>query len=161
LVVQILWFIPVVIVICITGFFFVFADAIKGSVLAMPMRIVVLLLIVVAIVFTILILLCGFVAVVRYARTGSIREGIRYYAVLDTIGAIGWGSYILALIVLLITAIIYFLVVSVFAMIPFIGWVLNLALMPLFSVFLARYFSRLYDHATPPALPVSAPAIEI
>ena len=161
LVVQIIWCIPVAVVFCITVFFFAFAYAIKGSGLAMPVWIVVLLLIVVAIVLTILILLCISVAVVRYARTGSIREGIRYSAVLDTIGAIGWGSYILALIVLLITAIIYFLVVSVFAMIPFIGWVLNLALMPLFSVFLARYFSRVYDHATPSALPVSGPAIGI
>jgi hypothetical protein len=158
LIVQIIWFIPVVVVFGITVFFFAFADAIKGSGLAMPMRIGVLLLIVVAIVFTILILLCISIAVVRYARTGSIREGIRYSAVLETIRAIGWGSYILALIVLLITAIIYFLVLALFAMIPFIGWVLNLALSPFFFVFSARYFSRVYDNATPLELPVSAPA---
>lgn len=155
LVVQIIWCIPVLVVFCITGFFFAFADAIKGSGLAMPVRIGALLLIVVAIVLTILTVLSMFIAVVRYARTGSIREGIRYSAVIETIRAIGWGSYIMALIVLLITAIVYFLVVSIFAMIPFIGWVFNLALIPLFSVFSARYLSRVYDDGAPPAPPVT------
>jgi hypothetical protein len=161
MIVQIIWFIPVAIVFGITFFFFAFADAIKGSGLAMPVRIGVLLLIVVAIVLTIFLLLCISIAIVRFARTGSIREGIRYSAVIETIRAIGWGSYILALIVLLITAIVYFFVLSLFSMVPFIGWVLNLALTPFFSVFSARYFSRVYDHATPPALPVSGPAIGI
>ena len=159
MIVQILWFIPAAVVLCITVVFFVISFAVNGSALAMPMRIASLLLVVIEIALIVLTVLCTIIALVRYARTGSIREGIRYSAVMETIRAIGWGSYIIALIVLLVTAIIFFLVISVIGLIPYIGWVINLALDPLFAVFSARYLSRVYDSAAPPASPViSGPA---
>jgi hypothetical protein len=161
LIVQIIWLIPIFLASCVTGFFFGIAVAVNGSGLTLPMRIGTLLLVFFAIALTILIVLCMFIAIVRYSRTGSIREGIRWSAVIETIRKIGWGSYILALIILLVVAIIYFIVVTVFALIPFLGWVLNLALYPLFVVFSARYISRVYDQATPPTLPVTATAAGI
>ena len=160
-IVQIIWLIPIFLAFCVSGFFFGFADAAKESGLTLPMWIGALLLTVLAIALAILIVLCMFIAIVRYARTGSIREGIRYSAVIATIRAIGWGSYILALIILLVGAIIYLIAVTIFALIPFIGWLLNLALYSLFVVFSARYLSRVYDQAIPPAPPVTAPAAGI
>jgi hypothetical protein len=162
MIVEIVWFFPsVVFLTCTIILFSLLSPALKGLGLDLPILIASLLFMVIAIALMIVAILCIFIATVHYARTGSIREGIRYSAVFETIRAIGWGSYIIALIVLLITAIIYFLVVSVFGLIPFIGWVINLALDSLFAVFLARYLSRVYDHAAPSAPPVTVPAAGI
>ncbi|MBN1432616.1 MAG: hypothetical protein JW931_07555 [Methanomicrobiaceae archaeon] len=61
----------------------------------------------------------------------------------------------------LVTAIIYFFVLSIFAMILFIGWVINLAFYPFLFVFSARYLSLVYDPAASPVPPVTAPDAEI
>lgn len=93
---------------------------------------------------------------VRFARTGSMREGLRLSALTGTIQAIGWGTYILALIIMGILAVLASLVISLLALIPFAGWVIELVLMPLIQVFSARYISRVYDHGVPQG-PVPAP----
>lgn len=129
-----------------------------GGMASPGLRLVLVLLVFIAIVLTIATILCIIPGSIRFARTGSIREGIRFFALMNTVGAIGLGSYILALVILLITAIVFFLVISVFALIPFIGWVLNLAFYPFFVVFAAHYVSRVYDYATPPAPAVTEPA---
>lgn len=86
---------------------------------------------------------------VRYARTGSIREGIRFSVISSTIRAIGWGTYILALFLLLVAVIMFALVQSVLAHIPFAGWVFQLVLSPIIFIFTARYISLVYDHGIP------------
>ena len=84
-------------------------------------------------------------------------EGFRFSAITGTIQAIGWGAYILALVIMMVLVILASLVISLFALIPFAGWVIQPVLTPIISVFSARYISQVYDHSVPQA-PAPAPA---
>jgi predicted PurR-regulated permease PerM len=88
---------------------------------------------------------------VRFARTGSMREGLRFSAITGTIQAIGWGAYLLALVIMMVLVILFSLIIAMFALIPYAGWVIQLVLTPIISVFSARYISRVYDHSVPQA----------
>ncbi len=114
-----------------------------------------LLLLLVGLVLLILVLLFGIIGAVRFARMGSIREGIRFSGILTTIRNMGWMSYILALIGFVIAAAIYAIITSALAFIPYIGWVLVLIITPLFTIFSARYFSLVYDQGESKPVPVS------
>lgn len=111
------------------------------------------LLILVALVLLVIVLLLGIMGAVRFARTGSIREGIRISAIIATIRTIGWLSYILALVISAITCVIYGIITSVLSVIPYIGWVLVLIIAPFISIFFARYFTLVYDQGQPQAEP--------
>src|SRR5208283_2253816 len=78
----------------------------------------------------------------------------------DTIQAIGWGSYILALVILVVLApLLFSVIISLLALIPLVGWVIQLILNPLISIFSARFICRVYDHSIPQApAPEPAPA---
>lgn len=84
--------------------------------------------------------------VIRFARTGSIGEGVHFSAISGTTGRIGWVICIIALPVLFAAGVIFTLIGMVPAFIPFIGWVLVLPVNPFIQVFTARYLSRVYDH---------------
>jgi len=71
------------------------------------------------------------------------------------IQTIGFGHYILALIVLWIVGFIFSVIVGMLSAIPFLGWVIALVFTPFLTVFSARYVSRLYDECVPQ---VPAPA---
>jgi hypothetical protein len=99
--------------------------------------------------------LFGILGAVRFSRTGSIREGIRFFSILTTIRTMGWLSYILALIVFIVVAVIYAIITGVLSIVPFIGWVLVLIVAPFFSIFIARYFTLVYEQGEPQAVPRS------
>jgi hypothetical protein len=103
----------------------------------------------------VLVITCVYAALgcVRFARTGSMREGLRFSEITNTIQAIGWGTYIIALIIMGVLVVLVSLIISLFALIPLVGWVIELVLMPLVQVFSARYISRVYDHSVPSAAP--------
>jgi hypothetical protein len=105
-----------------------------------------------------LVITCLYVVIgiVRFARTGSIREGIRFSAITGTIQSIGWGTYILAMVIFLVLILLFSSVITLFALIPYVGWVIRLILTPPVSIFSARYYSRVYDHSIPPE-PAPAP----
>ena len=108
-----------------------------------------------------IVLLFGILGAVRFARTGSIREGIRLSAILTTIRTMGWLSYIILLIGFIIACVIYAVISAVLTAIPYIGWVLVLVVNPVFMIFSARYFSLVYDQGEPkpvPPIPPVAPA---
>jgi hypothetical protein len=91
---------------------------------------------------------------VRFARTGSIREGLRFSKITETIRAIGWGNYLIALLVMLVIGFIFTLIAMIVSLVPYIGWVIQLVITPLYSVFTARYIARIYDHGeTSAAIP--------
>ena len=81
---------------------------------------------------------------VRFARTGSIGEAFNFGAILAHIGKIGWGSYILALIVLVLIVGIIEVIISA---IPAVGGILLIILAPAILLFWSRYLSLLYDSA--------------
>jgi hypothetical protein len=119
-----------------------------------------MLLLLIASVFAIIACLFSTFGGIRLARTGSIREGIRFNAILSTIRTMGWGTYLIALLVLLAISIIFSIITGALAIIPFVGWVLDLIINPLLAVFTARFITRVYDIGAPLAtatVPESSP----
>jgi len=106
------------------------------------------------------------VAAIRFARTASFSEAFNVGAILETIKKIGWINYLIALILItvviavpvciivlgmiLIGGIIMFMLGgSTVSLLGFIvaAVLIVLTLAPLFSVFQARYMTRVYDSA--------------
>jgi len=80
---------------------------------------------------------------VRFARTDSIGEVFNFGAIFTHIGKIGWMTYIIALLMILITLVniaIIFLVINM--VIPYIGIILFVILLPFLSLFSPRYISH-------------------
>ena len=146
-----LWFVPMGIVL-LALFATIFAgfgsESVLPTILAAAL---VIILIILEIILGIIAVLYSMIGVVRCARTGSIREGIRFTAITGTLRAIGWVNYLITLLVLVAIAFVFFLILSLVALIPYAGWVIELVLTPLYSVFSARYLCRVYDHGMPQA----------
>jgi hypothetical protein len=106
------------------------------------------------------------VASIRFARTGSFAEAFNFGAIFETIGKIGWIAYILALIIIAIVVCIPIFIIIFgfivtggaaiflfhFGNVAILGLLVlfvlvMLVLSPLFSVFQARYMTRVYDTA--------------
>jgi hypothetical protein len=90
------------------------------------------------------LMLFFYIGIIRFARTGITGEAFNFRAIRDTIGKIGWGTYILALIIMWVIIII---VGTVLGIIPFIGAILQIVFAPLISIFVARYICLIYDSA--------------
>ena len=157
-VVWFLWILPLLLVlaagiaIAVTTFFSTQAQSVSPNWIHLVSFIALLLLVV--FVLFVVVLLFGILGAVRFARTGSIREGIRFSAILATIRTMGWLSYIILLIGFVIAMVIYAIITGILSFIPYIGWILVLIVNPFFTIFSARYFSLVYDqgelHQVPP-----------
>jgi hypothetical protein len=79
-------------------------------------------------------------------------EAFNFSAIMATIGKIGWGTYILALI---IGVAIIVIVQVILGMIPYIGGIIQLIISPFIAVFFTRYITVLYE-SSEPAAPVVA-----
>jgi hypothetical protein len=107
------------------------------------------------------------IASIRLARTGSFNEAFNFSAILETIGKIGWIHYIIALIFIgiliaipIVIIVIAFIIIaglavvgsgfnlSVILCMVAVAVILFLTLVPLFTVFQARYMTRVYESAT-------------
>jgi hypothetical protein len=109
----------------------------------------------VLVIVSIIIILFETIGAVRFARTGSIGEAFNFSAILERIGKIGWGSYIIALIVIaIIAAIIAFILMAI----PVIGWLLFLIVIPALVIFVARFICLVYDSVPAETQPASPPA---
>lgn len=86
----------------------------------------------------------------RFAHTDSLGEAFNFGAIFAHIGKLGWGTWIIAVIVLLIIALIYGFVVGLLSMIPLIGWLIVLFLNVAFTVFYARYLALVYEETSAP-----------
>jgi hypothetical protein len=100
-----------------------------------------------AIILEIIITFFSFHDVVRFARTGSIGEAFNFSAIRATIAKIGWVSYIIALIVLMVCGAIFGFVMGILMMIPILGWLLYFCMIPVWMLFVSRYICQLYDSA--------------
>jgi hypothetical protein len=143
-IVGILWFIPAVIVAAAALGLLLLGFVSSSPSIGLLLSALFLLFISLAIV--IITCLYSSLGCIRFARTGSIREGIRFSAINETIRTMGWGTYLFALLVLFAVTIVFSIIAGVLSIIPFVGWVIDLAFNALLSVFLARYMSRVYDH---------------
>ncbi|ABN57000.1 MAG: DUF4013 domain-containing protein [Methanoculleus marisnigri] len=86
-------------------------------------------------------------AVLRFAHTDSVGEAFNFSAILAQIGALGWGIWIIAVILLLVVAFVYSFVVGILGGIPFLGWLIALFLNAAFAIFSARYLALVYAEA--------------
>lgn len=85
------------------------------------------------------------IGIVRFARTGSIGEAFNFGAILATIAKIGWGAYIIALVVLIVVAVIFGIIVGIIQMIPILGFLIYLCLIAPWTLFFSRYICQIYD----------------
>jgi hypothetical protein len=110
---------------------------------------------VVAIVLAIVISLIATIGIIRMARTDRFGEAFNFGGILETIRRIGWGSYIVALIILFIVMLVFSIILAMFMAIPYIGWIIYFFLLPPLTIFEARYLTELYE-SSEPAAPVTA-----
>jgi hypothetical protein len=147
LIVSFIYAIPIIIVMVIVMGSVIGAAMIGDANLALAAVGTLLVGMVVVLVLSIIIALFEVIGIVRLARTGSIGEAFNFSAILATIRKIGWVPYILALIVFVVCGIIFEIIAWILMMIPFLGIILVLCLIPPWTIFIARYFSQLYDSA--------------
>ena len=83
-------------------------------------------------------------ACVRFARTNSFSEAFNFGAIFTHISKIGWMTYIIALIMM---GIIVGIVEVISLVIPYIGIVIFVVLLPFIGLFSARYLTLLYESA--------------
>jgi hypothetical protein len=102
----------------------------------------VILGVIIALIVGFIIGLFAVVGLIRFARTGRMGEAFNFGAIKGTIGRIGWGHYILSLVVVVVIIVIVEIVLGI---IPYIGSILNLIIAPFITVFYSRYLSLLYD----------------
>ena len=147
-IVELIWAIPVIIV----GLLFfggAFAMMASGSDAAAAAGVGTMLIgIPILLVVTLIVALFAAMGAVRFARTDSFGEAFNISAILAHIGRIGWGTYVLALVVLMA---VFFVISAVLGIIPIIGWLISIVIGPALSIFGARYVTLLYDSAPAPA----------
>jgi hypothetical protein len=83
-------------------------------------------------------------AIVNMLKKDSFTEAFAIGKIMDIIGKIGWGSYIVWIIVIFICGAI----VAAIGALPAIGWVLSFIIAPIFGTFVARSASLVYSEGT-------------
>jgi hypothetical protein len=117
-------------------------STIGGLIIAVLMGAIIL--IIVAIITWLIVMTAG----VRFARTDSIGEAFNFGVIFTHIGKIGWMTYIIALLMILITLVNIVIICLVINMvIPYTGIILFLILLPFLSLFSPRYITLLYESA--------------
>jgi hypothetical protein len=89
-------------------------------------------------------------AIVRFAHTGSFFQAFSFGAIARHIGRIGWGAWIVAVIVLVLIGLVYAVVTGLITSIPILGWIINLFLGVAYGIFHARYLVEAYESAPAP-----------
>ena len=105
----------------------------------------------IALVVGILIALISTIGIIRFAQKDSMGQAFAFGAILEHIGKIGWGSYIIAIIILMVAGFVFGIIGSILSMIPVLGWLIMLFLYPVWYIFTARYMTLIYESAAAPA----------
>jgi len=113
-------------------------NALTGLIGAVLFGVVILVLV------AIIIEMIAIIGMVRFARTNSFGQAFNFGAIFATIGRIGIGTYILALIVM---AIIVGIIEVICWLIPYVGFVLLIIILPFLVLFSTRYITLLYESA--------------
>jgi Protein of unknown function (DUF4013) len=112
---------------------------------------------VIAIVLAIIISVIAIIGIIRMARKDRFGEAFNFGEIFTTIRQIGWGSYILALIVLAIVLVIFSVIMILIMAIPYVGIIIYFFLLPPLAIFQSRYLTQVYESGEP-AAPVQAVA---
>lgn len=87
-----------------------------------------------------LITIVAAMGIAHMIRTGRFVKAFAFGEIIGIIGKVGWGNYIIWLIVMFAIALIF----SAIGGIPWIGWLISLILMPPFLVFASRSLGLVY-----------------
>jgi ribosomal protein L40E len=93
-------------------------------------------------------------AIVHLVKTGSFGKAFAVGEIVNIIGKIGWGQYVIWLIVMFIFAII----VGAIGAVPVIGWLISIIVSPIFGVFVSRSAALVYTDAVAPGTTSAAVA---
>lgn len=105
-----------------------------------------IILVIVAISIWLIVMTAG----VRFARTDTIGESFNFGAIFTHIGRIGWMTYTIALLMILIILVNITIICLIINMvIPYMGIILFLILLPFLSLFSPRYITMLYESSDP------------
>jgi hypothetical protein len=103
-----------------------------------------IILIVVSLIIWLIVMTAG----VRFARTERIGEAFNFSAIVTHIGKIGWMTYIIALLMILIALVNIAIICLVINMvIPYTGIILFVILLPFLCLLSPRYITLLYESA--------------
>jgi len=111
-----------------------------------------LVLVLIGIVVGFFLLVILSVGLAHMIRTRKFGKAFAFSEIFGVIGSIGWGTYIVWLIAIVIIA----LIVGAIAAIPYLGWLISLVLSPILSVFIFRSLGLLYNEGAPPELRTQA-----
>ena len=106
--------------------------------------------IVIAAVVWVIISFISMFAIVRFAHTGSFLQAFSFGAIFSHIGRIGWGSWIVAVIILALIGLVYAVVTGLIISVPVAGWIVNLFLGVAYGIFHARYLVEAYESVPVP-----------
>ena len=151
-IVWLLWFLPFLVAMAAGIGLIVISSASAGSPdssFGMTL-LMVLLLLLLGCIAAVIATLYAYLGTVRFARTGSIREGIGFAKITGMIRNMGWLSYLIALLVLFVIGFIFGIAVTLLSLIPFIGWVLVMIVSPFLTILVARYATLVYEQGETP-----------
>jgi hypothetical protein len=87
------------------------------------------------------------IGIIRFARTGRMGEAFNISEILTTIRKIGWGTYIISLVVLFLALIVIEVVITILGIIPVLGVIIQVVFIAPVMIFEARYLCQIYDAA--------------
>jgi hypothetical protein len=93
----------------------------------------------------IITVLISSIGIIRMARTESFMEAFNISAILETIRGIGWGSYLLASVVLWIISFVMGTIFNLITEIPYLGIIIMFLISVVFTIFEARYLTLVYE----------------
>jgi hypothetical protein len=117
-------------------------DTIGGLIVAILMGAIILVIVAIS------TWLIAITAGVRFARTGNMGEAFSFGVIFTHIGKIGWMNYLIALLMILIALInIAVICLVINTIVPYIGIILFIILLPFLALFSPRYITLLYESA--------------
>ncbi|MFA5268106.1 MAG: DUF4013 domain-containing protein [Methanoregula sp.] len=110
-----------------------------------PATIIILVLLILQIIILFIAVQYVTIGTIRFARTGSVREGLAVLEVKKTIGRIGIVHYYIALGVIAIVWMLFSLCLRGIALVPFAGQAISLCLSPVPTVYCFRFMAHFCD----------------
>jgi hypothetical protein len=151
-IVWLFWFLPFILIfIAGISMMFLTFPATGSPDTSSGMGLVIILLLLLAGCITFVIAgLYSYLGAIRFARTGSIREGIAFSKITEAIRNMGWISYLVALLVLFVVGFVLGIITMILSLVPYLGWVLVLVINPFITIMFARYATLVYEKGETP-----------
>ena len=101
----------------------------------------------IGIIATFLIVIIAIMGIAHMIKKDQFGKAFAFKEITNIIGRIGWGNYILWLIVIFVINLIY----GAIGRIPWIGWIITLVLIPPYAVFISRSIGITYGAQKQPS----------